>query len=1055
MEPQHASIESVFHSARRLSNFTERDRYLDQACAGDPALRARVEKLLAADLKAGSFLEASSTAETQEAPHRSHTTQTAGVVPATDSLLERPGTVIGRYKLLQQIGEGGFGVVYMAEQREPVQRKVALKVIKLGMDTRQVIARFEAERQALALMDHAHIARVFDGGATESGRPYFVMELVRGDPITEYADRHQMTIAQRLSLFVEVCQAVQHAHQKGVIHRDLKPSNVLVSTQDGRPHAKVIDFGIAKATAAKLTQKTVFTEHKQFIGTPEYMSPEQAQGSLDIDTRTDVYSLGVLLYELLTGTTPFDPKSLRGAAYTEIERIIREVDPPKPSTRVSGAPSRRQDEESATPSLVLVAAHRRTEPKKLGSVIRGDLDWIVMKALEKDRARRYETANGLAADILRHLAREPVIAAPPSASYRLRKFARRNRRAATGGVVVAGVLLAATAVSVWFGLRETAARAAERAQRQLAEKRADETQRVADFQGRMLSEIDAEAMGRGIKDRLREQVRAALERQYLGEYPNRRPRTPEELDAELAAYDARAGVALAVDVSRRVMDEFVLRHAAEAAQKEFSAQPLVHAQISDSIGVAYQSLGLYDAAEPHLRAALQLRRQELGSEHELVAVSLSKLGELSWIKHDYSAADSLFSEALAVRRKLFGEEHADVASSMADMAKVHRIRSNHPAAEKLYRDALAMFKRTRGDEHMDVAAGLNNLGMLLNEKEDYAAAEPLFREALAMLRKLGGEDDPGVMTVRNNLGRVLQRKGDYAAAELTLRETLACRRRLLGDEHPDVAATLNDLAGTLMEKGDLDGAESLSRESLEIYRKVLGDASPEAVSGLQDLGAVLRRKGDLEAAEPLFREALALERKVFGDESSQVANTMNSLGVLLEAKKDYAAAEPLFRQSLAIRRKTPGRQQEAIGNSLHNLANLLRAQGEYAAAEPLYREAIAKYRQVLGDAHPKTLYPKIGLAETLAELHRYSDGETWLLDVVKKCELDPNQRRLHWRTIAKTAVLLYENWDSAEPGNGYGEKAAEWRAQSPPENEKDAVSDGIMTIRHSSGANGQ
>jgi len=939
-----------------------------------------------------------------------------------------PGTVIGRYKLLQSVGEGGFGVVYMAEQEQPVRRKVALKILKLGMDTRRVIARFEAERQALALMDHAHIAKVFDAGATDAGRPYFVMELVGGDPITQYADRRQMTIPQQLEMFVQVCQAVQHAHQKGVIHRDLKPSNVLVSTQDGRPHAKVIDFGIAKATQEKLTEKTLFTEHKQFIGTPQYMSPEQAEGSLDIDTRTDVYSLGVVLYELLTGSTPLDPKSMRQAAYSEIERIIREVDPPKPSTRLSGTAE----------TLASIATLRNIEPKKLGSVIRGDLDWIVMKALEKDRTRRYETANGLAADIQRHLAGEPVVAAPPSASYRLRKFARRNRGAVTASAFAALVLMAATAISVWFGLSEAAARANESAQRQLAEKRADETRQVADFQSRMLSEIDVEVMGRGIKDRFREQVRAALGRQYVGEYPDRRKRSPEELEAEVAAYDARAGAALAVDVSRRVMDEFVLRPAAEAAQKEFGAQPLVLAQISDAIGGAYQSLGLYEAAEPHLRAALQLRRQELGAEHELVATSMCKLGELLWVKGKDPAAEELFRDALAMRRKVLGEEHPDVASSLADMAKINRERMNLVVAEKFYRDALAMSRRTRGDEHYDVACALNNLGMLLEHKEDYAAAESHFRQALAMLRKLRGENDPGIGTMTNNLGRVLKKKGDYAAAETLLRDTLARRRGQLGDEHPDVAYTLDELGNMLVEKGDLDAAEAALREAIEMNRKLLGDESSDVVLGLQSLGAVLRRKGDLTAAENLFREALPLERKLFGDESSPVANTMNSLGVLLETKGDYAAAEAFLRESLAIRRKVPGRQQEAIANSLGNLANVLKSTGDYAAAEPLYRESVAKYQAVLGDQHSSTQYPKIGLTQALIGLSRFSEAETIFLEVVKQCEEEGPKRQIHWPAIVRTAVKLYEAWEAAEPGEGYDAKAAEWRAQLSPETDKDS-----------------
>ena len=341
---------------------------------------------------------------------------------------ERPGDTIGPYKLLQQIGEGGMGVVYMAEQNEPVRRKVALKIIKPGMDSKQVIARFEAEQQALALMDHPNIAKVLDAGTTDSGRPYFVMELVKGQPITEYCDQHRLTPRERLELFVPVCQAIQHAHQKGIIHRDIKPSNILVAEYDEQAVPKVIDFGVAKAINQPLTEKTMFTAFGQIVGTLEYMSPEQAKvNQLDIDTRTDVYSLGVLLYELLTGTTPFDKQRLRAAAWDEMLRIIREEEPPKPSTRLS-------DSQQSVPSI---SADRHTEPAKLTKLVRGELDWIVMKALEKDRARRYDTASALAADIGHYLQDEPVVACPPSAAYRFRKFARRNKVA----LAVAGLIL--------------------------------------------------------------------------------------------------------------------------------------------------------------------------------------------------------------------------------------------------------------------------------------------------------------------------------------------------------------------------------------------------------------------------------------------------------------------------------------------------------------------------------------------------------------------------------------------------------------------------------------
>src|SRR5215831_12980637 len=427
------SERDLFIAALQIPEPAERSAWLDRECGGDAALRQRIDVLLQAFDKAGSLLENPAVA--------------VGVT-SDEPITEAPGAVIGPYKLLEPIGEGGFGVVFLAEQTAPVRRKVALKVLKAGMDTRQVVARFEAERQALAIMDHPHIAKVFDGGATPSGRPYFVMELVKGVPITEFCDQDHWTPRQRLELFVAVCQAVQHAHQKGIIHRDLKPSNVLVSRHDATPVVKVIDFGVAKSLGQELTDKTLFTGLAQMIGTPLYMSPEQAgMSDLDIDTRSDIYSLGVLLYELLTGTTPFPKERFEQAGYDEIRRIIREEEPPRPSTRLS----------ESKDTLASISAQRQTEPAKLTRLVRGELDWLVMKALEKDRGRRYETANGFARDIQRYLTDEPVQACPPSTTYKLRKFARKNRKAlALAGASVL-LLVAAVVVSTGQAIRATQA----------------------------------------------------------------------------------------------------------------------------------------------------------------------------------------------------------------------------------------------------------------------------------------------------------------------------------------------------------------------------------------------------------------------------------------------------------------------------------------------------------------------------------------------------------------------------------------------------------------------
>jgi eukaryotic-like serine/threonine-protein kinase len=454
----HPDAKLIFGEALRLSVPAERRAYLDGVCSGNEALREDVESLLRAYEQAGDFLGQ------------------ARQFPPADPGIERTGIMIGRYKLLEKIGEGGFGDVWMAEQEEPVRRRVALKIIKLGMDTREVVARFEAERQALAMMEHPNIARVFDGGATDTGRPYFVMELVKGVPITSYCDENRLSTPDRLKLLMKVCDAVQHAHQKGVIHRDLKPSNILVTVQDDKPVPKVIDFGVAKATQARLTEKTLFTRFHQCVGTPAYMSPEQAGlGGFDVDTRSDVYSLGVLLYELLTGRPPFEPEMLREAGLDEMRRVIREEEPPTPSNRLS-----RFSEQD----LRTIARQRQAEAPVLLQTVRGDLDWIAMKALEKDRTRRYETVGSLAADLRHYLDVEPVQARPPGALYLLGKMARRHKAGLAMATALVLLLVAGSVVSTWQAVR---ARRAERLQARLRQQ-AEELSRTAETQARRIGD---------------------------------------------------------------------------------------------------------------------------------------------------------------------------------------------------------------------------------------------------------------------------------------------------------------------------------------------------------------------------------------------------------------------------------------------------------------------------------------------------------------------------------------------------------------------------------------
>jgi serine/threonine protein kinase len=487
---------AIFETARELSDAAARAAFLDQACNGQAGLRQRLDRLLAAQTPADEFFRAIPLREARPGAVPEPASPGAPAASAAPAAGERANdatanTVIGRYRLVQRLGEGGCGVVYLAEQQEPVRRLLALKIIRLGMDTENVIARFKAERQALALMDHPNIAHVLDAGATETGRPYFVMELVQGVKITDFCNQNHLDVPQRLKLFLQVCQAIQHAHVKGVIHRDIKPSNILVTLHDGVPVPKVIDFGIAKATQGRLAGNTFYTARDQFIGTPAYMSPEQASGSgLDVDTRSDVYSLGVLLYELLAGQTPFDSNELAKHGVDELRRTLHEQEPPPPSTLLTTLGDTR---------LTAVAAQHSAEPPRLLSTLRGDLDWIVMKALEKDRARRYETANGLAMDVQRYLNNEPVVARPPSRLYRFGKLVRRNRVVFAAIAAVTAALLGGLGLSTWLFLKERAAhrRAVEAEQQQFRlRQESDRLRQDAEFRQKLTAATFANSRGK-------------------------------------------------------------------------------------------------------------------------------------------------------------------------------------------------------------------------------------------------------------------------------------------------------------------------------------------------------------------------------------------------------------------------------------------------------------------------------------------------------------------------------------------------------------------------------
>ncbi len=787
------SLEAAFSEALEIAAGPGRDEYLDRACAGDAELRRQVESLLALHDRGPRFLESPTVSYASE--------------PA-----EPVGSSIGPYKLMEQIGEGGMGVVYVAEQHEPVRRRVALKVIKPGMDSRQVVARFEAERQALALMDHPNIARVIDGGSTPEGRPYFVMELVRGIPITDYCDREQLTITERLELFVLVCRAVQHAHQKGIIHRDLKPSNILVTVGDGVAVPKVIDFGVAKATGSEICDRTVYTGFHQFVGTPLYMSPEQADlAGVDVDTRSDIYSLGVLLYELLTGSTPFNRETLKQAAFDEMRRIIREEEPPRPSTRL------------ATPgeALTTASARRKADPRRLGPSMRGELDWMVMKALEKDRRRRYETANDFASDVMRYLTDQPVEACPPSSAYRLRKFGRRNRRFLATATVIVGALVAATSVSVWqAGLARKSQRRAtsEAAIARQAQRKAEAAEARAATEA---------AIARAVND--------FLQADLLGQA------------------DALPQLGQEVGGNPHLTVREALDRASARIGSRFRDQPLVEAAIRTTIGAAYNRLGERRRAVIHLERAVALRRFHLGPDHPDTVGSMESLTASYLWAGRVPDAIALRRQILARREAILGPNHPDTLACKVGVAAALTTAGRWDVSTSLLEDLLEKEWTDSGQTHLIMLESMYLLAMNYGETGRIAESMAVYEKLLELSRATNDPQRQRTFSVLDAFVQVCQRAGELDRAAQLNSEAIrivrnqddSSRRRVrLGSVHGWQALNL-------LLKEEYVAAEPLAREAVAAYEKYLPEDT-RRFFWMSVLGAALCGQGRYDQAEPLL-----------------------------------------------------------------------------------------------------------------------------------------------------------------------------------------------------------
>jgi serine/threonine protein kinase len=929
--------ETLFQEALSRSP-GERAAFLEQACAGRPELLAAVQVLLAAHEKPGNVLDrppaelgrsvnpapdqarGPATGEAASEPDAPPLSQLTTTDFRPDAL---PGAVIaGRYTLVEKIGEGGMGEVWVAKQTEPVKRKVALKLIKAGMDSRAVLQRFDQERQALALMDHPNIARVLDGGLTPTGQPFFVMELVNGLPLTKFCDEARLTPKERLQLFVPICQAVQHAHHKGIVHRDLKPANILVTLIDGRPVPKVIDFGVAKATAGKLTDESLSTQFGAVIGTLEYMAPEQAGFSgVDIDTRADIYSLGVVLYELLTGLRPINARRLRKAGLAEMARLIQEEDPSKPSTRLS-----------TEEGLASLAALRRTEPRKLLALLRGDLDWVVMKCLEKQRDRRYETANGLARDLQRYLADEAVEARPASAGYRLRKFLKRYKGPVVAASLVLLALLVGTLGTTWGLYQALQATAAEKTAHAQSQQRLTQIEKANDLLGSIFENLDPKEIAKAERP-----LQAIL---------------VEKLDRAVAQLEG-----------------------------ESIGDPLVVATMQLKFANSLVGLGEPGKAIVLLERARATIQAKLGPEHPDTLNSMNSLAQAYWEARKLDLALPLFAETLKLTKAKLGPEHPLTLTSMNNLASTYQAAGKRDLALPLFAETLKLRKAHLGPEHPDTLATMNNLAGAYHDAGKLGLAVPLLEETLKVRKAKLGPEHPETLISISGLAQAYQDAGRLDLALPLFEETLKLRKSKLGPEHPETLITMGNLAAAYWQEKQLDKSIALFEETLKHQEAKLGRDHPDTVLTVANLGVNYKDAGRFAEAIPLLEEAyraakkypqirwvgtplldayatagedakfanliqeqLAEARKTLPKDSPQLASRLAQIGLGLLGQKKWAEAEPLLRECLAIREKKEPDDWRTF-NTESMLGGALLGQKKYADAEPLLRAGYQGMKQ--------------------------------------------------------------------------------------------------------------
>jgi eukaryotic-like serine/threonine-protein kinase len=771
---------------------------------------------------------------------------------------------IGLYRLVKKLGEGGMGQVWLAEQTEPLRRQVALKLIRVGTYDDAVLKRFQSERQSLAMMNHPSIAKVFDAGATPDGQPYFVMEYVPGVPLTDYCDQKRLKIPDRLELFIKVCEGVQHAHQKAIIHRDLKPANILVVEVDGKPMPRIIDFGLAKAAGPQFASESLYTQVGSFVGTPGYMSPEQADASIgDVDTRTDVYSLGVVLYVLLSGSLPFDPKQWQKTPLYEVLRQLREEEPPRPSTKFA-----RENESS-----LATAENRGVQPKQLANLLHGDLDWIVMKAMEKDRARRYGTPSELAADITRYLSQEPVVARPASGSYRLQKYVRRHRM---------GVSVAASLVVLLAGFASMQAVQVRRVTRER-----DRANRITDFMTRMFKVSDpSEARGntitaREILDKASKEIDSGLTTDPVLQ--------TQMMDVMGHVYD---------DLGLYHQSETLLTRALQIRLRTLGPSSPDTLEAESSLGWALFRERHYAQAEKLLRETLDQSQRVLGPEKPVTLDTMRRLGLTLSVEGQRDEAEALVRKALEIQRRIAGPEDIFTVQTMDDLAHVLIDEGRLSEAELLFRQTLEINHHLRGPDDPQTLNSLYNLALIVSEEKRYPEAEKLAQEELEAARRILGPEHPTTLAAMHILGMTLASQGHLAEAEQLYREGLDASRRALGPDDPDTLAVMHSLATLLGNTGRAPEAEQLYREALAGSRRSLGPENAATVSLMNDLADTLSDERKYDEAEKLNQEALGIRRRIYGEDHPITASSTYNLACLAALKGKPDKALYLLRQAL-------------------------------------------------------------------------------------------------------------------------------------------------------------